>query len=166
MVISASYPYCIATVVTSKAIEAMLEAGGEGNYKDTHPWLIAKEFFEKAQADGALLPILFASMNDDNHAMIDFSHWSTIDEIEVVELHRATWDTRCHFNTLRTMNPIFEPIDSVFLKASDEQMARERLEGIRVSRTALDEHHIHPYAICETPAFILESLAAVDKGDI
>ena len=86
---SASYPYCIATVVTTKAIEAMLEAGGEGTYKDTHPWLVARQFFLTAQSEGARLPILFASMNDDNHTEISFSHWSTIDEIEVVELHRA-----------------------------------------------------------------------------
>ncbi len=166
MAISASYPFCIATVVTTNAIEAMLEAGGEGTYKDTHPWLVAKEFFKQAREDALLLPILFASMEDDSHSVINFSHWSTVDEIEVVELHRATWDTRCHFTTLRKMNPIFEPIDSVFLKASEEQMSRERLEGVRVSRTALDEHHIHPYAICETPAFISESLADANKGNI
>ena len=112
MAISASYPFCIATVVTTNAIEAMLEAGGEGTYKDTHPWLVAKEFFKQAREDALLLPILFASMEDDSHSVINFSHWSTVDEIEVVELHRATWDTRCHFTTLRKMNPIFEPIDS------------------------------------------------------
>lgn len=162
---SASYPYCIATVVTTKAIEAMLEAGGEGTYKDTHPWLVAREFFLKAQSESTSLPILFASMNDDNHAEISFSHWSTIDEIEVVELHRATWDTRCHFRSLHEMNPIFEPIDSVFIKASDEQMLRERLEGIKVSRMALDEHHIHPYAICETPAFIVDALTRTSSPE-
>ena len=165
MSVSASHPYCIATVVTKKAIEAMLEAAAEssdrkgGTYKDNHPWLIARDIFQRARDNGEQLPILFASIDEDNGGEVYFSHWSTIDELEVVELHRATWDTRCHFNALEPMNPIFEPIDSVFLKASDEQMAREALEGISVSRLSLDEHHIHPYAICETPAFVQEALS-------
>ena len=162
MSVSASYPYCIATVVTKKAIESMLEAAAEspdrkgGTYKDNHPWLVAKDIFQSARSAGQQLPILFACMDE---SAVYFSHWSTIDELEVVELHRATWDTRCHFNALQPMNPIFEAIDSVFLKASDEQMAREKLEGIGVSRLSLDEHHIHPYAICETPVFIETALS-------
>ena len=56
-----SYPYSIATVVTYKAIEAMLEAGTDGNYKDDHPWLIAKDLFEHASDINQVLPILFAS---------------------------------------------------------------------------------------------------------
>ena len=135
----------------------MLEAGGEGSYRDNHPWLIARDFLTRATEEALKVPILFASMDE---SQVAFSHWSTIDMIDVIELHRATWDTRVHFDALRDMNPIFEPIDSVFLKASDEQMAREQLEGISVSRTSLDEHHIHPYAICETPAFIIEALGA------
>ena len=156
MSVSASYPYCIATVVTKKAIEAMLEAGGEGSYKDAHPWLVARDLHENAQAQQKRLPILFASMDDGE---VYFSHWSTIDTIEVVELHRASWESRCRFDELKDINPIWAPIDSVFLKPSSEQIAREELEGIRVSRIALDEHHIHPYAICETPSFILDSIS-------
>ena len=63
-----------------------------------------------------------------------------------------------YFGDLVPFNPIWESIDSVFVKASQEQMDRELKEGIRVFRQALDEHHIHPYAICETPAFITEAL--------
>jgi len=154
---SASHPYCIATVVTDKAIDSMLEAGGDGTYKDTHPWLLALDMFDAATQAGELVPILFASMHDDGR--VTFTHWSTIDDLSVVELHRATWDTRCHFKSLYPMNPIFEPIDSIFIKASFEQMERERREGIRVSRKALDENHIHPYAICETPVFVMEALS-------
>jgi hypothetical protein len=150
---TASNPYCIATVVTHKAIEAMLEAGGKGNYRDEHPWLVAKDLFEQADLT---VPILFASTGD---AGTEFSHWSTITHIEVVELHRGQWDTRCSFGDLQTMNPIWTPIDSVFIKPSAEQLEREVRENIRVIRHALDEHHIHPYAICETPAFISEALA-------
>ena len=144
-------PYCIATVVTEKAITAMLEVSGTGSYRDNHPWLIAADYLNSTDAT---VPILFAALSEQGGAK--FSHWSEIISIDVVELHRATWDTRCQFSTLHEINPIWTDIDSVFLKASQEQMDRELREGIRVSRAALDEHHIHPYALCETPAFILE----------
>lgn len=155
---SASYPFCIATIVTHKAIEAMLEGSGTGSYRDEHPWLIAREMLARASADGLQLPILFACGADNEPAA--FSHWSTVAEIDVVELHRGQWDSRCSFGKLVPFNPIWESIDSVFVKASQEQMDREALENIRVFRQALDEYHIHPYAICETPVFITEALAS------
>lgn len=157
MTTSASYPFCIATIVTHKAIEAMLEGSGTGSYRDEHPWLIAKDVWARATEEGLQLPILFASIPEQGPAA--FSHWSTISAIDVVELHRGQWDSRCSFGTLTPFNPIWESIDSVFVKASQEQMDRETREGIRVFRQALDEHHIHPYAICETPAFITEALS-------
>jgi hypothetical protein len=40
------------------------------------------------------------------------------------------------------------------LKPGDDALRRERLEDVRPWRHALDERHIRPYAICETPAFI------------
>ena len=93
---SASHPYCIATVVTDKAIDSMLEAGGDGTYKDTHPWLLALDMFDAATQAGELVPILFASMHDDGR--VTFTNCSTIDDLSVVELHRATWDTISIFN--------------------------------------------------------------------
>ena len=155
MTASASYPYCIATIVTAKAIEALLEASGEGAYRDDQPWLVARDILTKATSAEQALPILFACKPDDG-SPARFSHWSVIQDIDVVELHRAQWDTRVKFTALEAVNPIWEEIDSVFVKASDEQIEREAREGIRVFRTALDEHHIHPYAICETPAFITQ----------
>jgi hypothetical protein len=154
---SASHPFCIATIVTDKAIEAMLEGGGSGSYTDESPWLIAQEILQAAADHGEVVPILFASKSPDSEAF--FSHWSIIEDIDVDELHRGQWLTRCSFSQLQPFNPIFESIDSVFLKTSAEQMAREIREGIRVYRQALDVYHIHPYALCETPAFITEALA-------
>ena len=154
---SASHPFCIATIVTDKAIAAMLEGSGSGHYTDESPWLIAREMLQVASRDNQLLPILFANKGQDSQAF--FSHWSDIQDIDVDELHRGQWLTRCSFSQLQPFNPIFEAIDSVFLKASAEQMAREEQEGIRVYRQALDEYHIHPYALCETPAFIAEALS-------
>ncbi len=156
MSMSASYAYCIATIVTHKAIDAMLEGSGQGSYRDDHPWLVAQKIFTQASQADVALPILFASKADDGHAHM--SHWAWIDDIEVVELHRGQWESRCRFGVLKPMNPIWADIDSIFIKPSQEQLDRESLEGVRVYRTALDEHHIHPYAICETPQFIIDEL--------
>ena len=93
-----SYKYSIATVVTTKAIEAMLEAGTEGNYKDDHPWLIAKELFEHAGSINQALPIMFACKDPEKESV--FSHWSTISNVNVVELHRGKWESRVQFGQL------------------------------------------------------------------
>lgn len=145
--------------MTQKAIDALLETSGAGNFRDGHPWLVAFDMLTDAHSSQQALPILFASKAEDAAAHAVFTHWTWVKSIDVVELHRGQWDSRCSFAGLRPINPIWEPIDSLLLKASDVQMEREQREGIRVSRQALDEHHIHPYAVCETPAFINENQA-------
>ena len=142
-------PWCIATVVTDKAIEGLLEGGSGGLYKDSHPWLVAQDLFRAMAAQDQALPILLATGQP-----LAFSHWSVIKQIDVVELHAGQWETACRFEAPKPMHPIFTELSSVFLKPASEQLERERREGLRQHRTALDEMHIHPYAICETPAFI------------
>ena len=146
-------PFCLATVVTHKAMDSLLEISGRGSYRDTHPWLVAKDMLDQSQAEGLQLALLFACQHEDKQ--VSFTHWSTVTQVDVVELHRGEWESRCHFGALHDMNPIWSDISSVFVKPSDEQLRREQIENIRVFRTELDEHHIHPYAICETPPFIL-----------
>ena len=142
-------PWCIAAVVTEKAIEGLSEGGSGGLYKDSHPWLVAQDLF-RAMADQAqALPILLATGQP-----LAFSHWSVIEQIDVVELHAGQWETACRFEAPKPMHPIFTELSSVFLKPASEQLERERREGLRQHRMALDETHIHPYAICETPPFI------------
>lgn len=137
-------------------MEALIDSGGNGAYRDTHPWLVAQEIFEEVSAQGQRLALLFAAQTPDKHC--EFSHWAQVTGIDVVELHRGQWESRCHFGTLYPINPIWTSIDSVFVQPSDTQLARESKENVRVFRTALDEHHIHPYAVCETPVFVLESI--------
>lgn len=143
-------PWCIATVVTEKAIEGLLESGSGGVYKDSHPWLVALDLFRSLAAQDQALPILLATGQP-----LAFNHWGFIEQIDVVELHLGQWETACRFDTPKPMHPIFSELGSVFLKPANEQLERERREGLRQHRTALDEMHVHPYAICETPAFIL-----------
>ena len=151
----AVHEYCICTTVGTKSLKAMLEASGQGRYRDEHPWLLAKEMLDTANDLGERLPILFASGQPS-----EFSHWGFLQAIDVHELHRGQWDTRCSFSPLQSVNAIWSSLDSVFLKPTSEQLRRETLEHIHQHRYALTEGEIHPYGICETPAFII----AMDHG--
>jgi hypothetical protein len=142
-------PFCLVTTVTPKALKVLLENTGAGAYRDAHPWLAARELFDAARARGERTALLIASGEP-----LQFRHWGWIESIDVVELHRGQWESRCSFSRLEPVNPIWSELDSVFLKPGDDQLRRERLEPIRQHRTPLDALHVHPYAICEAPAFL------------
>ena len=149
------FPTCICTTVSEKALKVLLETSGTGTYKDSHPWLVALELFDAASEAGQHLPILFATRQPS-----EFSHWGFVERIDVVELHRATWETACAFTQLKPVNPIWTSLDSVFIMPSEYRLKRERLEEIHQHRYGLTEGEIRPYAICETPAFCSESRVA------
>ena len=146
---SEAAPFCLATTVGAEALEALLENTGAGAYRDDHPWIVAAEMLEKASQAGQQVALLIATGDP-----LAFSHWGWVETIDVVELHRGHWETRCSFGRLMPINPIFTELDSVFLKPGDDQLHREAVEPIRQHRLSLDLQHIHPYAICDTPAFV------------
>ncbi len=144
-----AFPYCIAVPVSTKALTAILDNGGRGSYRDAHPWLLAAELLQAAQAQNAVLALILAT-----DTPLELSHWAVIRDIDVDELHKGSWESRCEFESMREVSAIFIALDSLMLKPGDDALRRERLEGVRPWRHALDERHIRPYAICETPAFI------------
>jgi hypothetical protein len=145
-----AHAYCICTTVGSKALQSLLEASGRGRYRDTQPWLVAKELVAAAAEHNEQVPIVFAAGQPS-----EFSHWGFLESIEVHELHRGQWESHCAFTKLEPVNVIWSSLDSVFLKPGNDQLRREALEQIHQHRYPLTEGEIHPYAICETPAFIL-----------
>lgn len=144
-----AYPYCIVATVSAKALATIQENGGRGSYRDTRPWLIAAEMLQTARDRGDLLPLILATGSP-----LELTHWAVIRDIDVDELHKGSWESRCDFDELQAVSPIFTALDSLMLKPGDDALRRERLEDVRPWRHALDERHIRPYAICETPAFI------------
>ena len=142
-------PFCICTVVSEKAISTILENTGEGTLKDSHPWIIAQERLDAADKEGLGLPIIFATGKN-----LQFSHWSIIKGIDVQEFAKGTYETRCRFDSLQKVHPIWLDLQSISLMPSIEQLRREEIEPVRIHRQFLNESLIHPYAICETPAFI------------
>ena len=157
-------PYCIVTSVTADALKAFLEAGRDGSFNDEHPWLMAGEMLADAQSAGQRLPLILA-VDDQGDYQLD--HWAWIEDIDVDEIRKGRWLTHCTFAGLAPVNPIFTALDSLFLKPGDDQLRREALEPIRILRQALDLKHLHPYAICETPPFLLRPALqpAVDQTD-
>jgi len=143
------YPYCIVATVSEKALAAIIENGGRGAYRDQHPWLMARELLHAARAHEQFVPLLLAT-----GAPLELRHWAKIVDVDCDELHRGQWESRCDFDTLASVSPIFTALDSLMLKPGDDELRRETLEGVRPWRHALDERHVRPYAICETPAFI------------
>lgn len=152
-------PYCICTVVSTKALEAILDNASPsgrrqqgGAYKDTHPWHVARELLAEARAAQLSLVVVFASGDP-----LEFVYWAEIKDIDVEEFHRNTWETRCEFAPLNPVNEIFRPVDSIALYPSKEQLHREAIEPVTMHRQYLDQNLIRPYAIGETPAFIGEA---------
>lgn len=147
-------PYCLATIVDPKALDALLEsardAGAVSNYQDAHPWKVAAQLLLKARDQSLSVALCLAVEGDPS----GFSHWGIIDFIDVLELSGKRYLSRIGFGALTEVPAIFHPLDSLFLKPPDEQLAREYHEGIRSHRHALGESYIRPYAVCETPGFI------------
>ena len=143
-------PYCFVSVTDQKALDAINESGTRnGSFKDRHPWLIAQELLELATSCNQSVPLIFAVEPE-----LRLSDWSLVRDIEVMTYSGQAYETKCTFENLRPVNPIFEALDSMVLMPSKEQLHRESREPIRTYRQHLDEVHLYPYAICETPAFV------------
>lgn len=163
-------PYCFCTVVTDKALKVLLDAPAGGAYKDNHPWLIAEELLRAAQARDEAVALLLACNELARNAPADslsggaleFSHWAVIDTIEVNRFRQGA-ESRVCFAKLHEVSELWAPLDSLMLMPAAERLRRETLEGLRPSRQCLDEHALHPYAICEAPPF-LTLLARADDG--
>lgn len=142
---------CLATTVSVEGLRALLEgSGGRGSYRDDHPWLVARDLWRASREAGDRVGIVFASGSP-----LRLSHWGWVETLEVLELHRSSWATACAFTPLEPVNPIFQEVDSLFLQPTAERLQRERVEDIARHRYPLSMAELHPYAICETPPFML-----------
>ena len=141
--------YCFVTVTDQKALDAVHESGSSnGSFRDRHPWLVAQELLELANSNEEQVPLVFVVEPE-----LKLKDWAIVREIDVVTYSGQAYETQCAFEHLRPVNPIFEELNSLILLPSSEQVHRETLEPIRKYRQHLDERHVFPYAICETPAF-------------
>ena len=152
-----SAPYCFATIVVDKALEALLASGADAQIKDDHPWLVAQRDFLRAEKAGLKVALLLAKQSASPDADVhqcEFSHWGFVKRIEVLELSGKRFSTRVELNQLSEISPLFTSLDSVCVKPPDEQLLREEVESVRTQRVTLREQYLRPYALCEAPGFI------------
>lgn len=146
---------CVATTVDAKALRMILDTPTSGgSFTQPHPWILAREEHMRARSLERDMVVLFATSESP-----ELSHWAPITEIEVREYQGSDAESIVHFGELQEIGEIWRSLDSVFLKPSAEQLRREELEAVRPTRTSLNAHHIHPYALCEAPPF----LAVLDR---
>ncbi|MEZ5597697.1 MAG: hypothetical protein R3E84_15135 [Pseudomonadales bacterium] len=152
------HTYCLATVTTAKAIDSLKENADAGGYRDAHPWIVGRELWMQARDAGLRMPLLLAVQNGNR---IGFSHYAWLTEIAVLSRQLGGHESVCRFEGLKPMHPIWEAIDSVTLQPTPAQVRREELEGLHQFRFHLTPQLLRPYAICETPAFLMaESIAS------
>ena len=141
------------TVTDHRALDAIHEAGSHsGSFKDRHPWHVAKERFDAARANQQQVAVIFVVEPE-----LKLQDWALIEDIDVATYSGQKYETRCTFKQLRPVTTIFEDLGSLVLLPSSEQLHREKLEPIRQYRNHLDQVHLYPYAICETPAFMFRT---------
>ncbi len=104
-----------ASRVSSKALTAIIDNGGRGAYRDNQPWLIAAELLEAARAAGASLPLILAT-----GAPLELAHWANIRDDRRRRTAQRLWESRCDFDTLARVSPIFTALDSLMLKPGDD----------------------------------------------
>ena len=83
--------FSLATVVSPKSIETMLEADTGGLFKDQNLWQVAQSFYRQADKRGELVALLFAVREGEETW---FSHWAMIKDIEVLELPDSRGESR------------------------------------------------------------------------
>ncbi len=151
--------FAFATTVEAKSVESLLEVNVGGRYRTVHPWYIAQEMLLAAQDEGLSVALLVATGEPGL-----FTHFTTIDQINVKRYTSGGTETELAFSPLVEINPIWEALDSVFLLPSAERVKRETVEQLRPARQAVTAHDLHPYAICESPPF-LQLLGEADSAE-
>lgn len=142
--------YCLAAVVSEKAIKVVTDNGGRGSYRDENPWLVAADWVADAQSRGEAVAMLLAAEDGER-----WLGWAWISDLTVVGLTAGRFDSRCEFTGLQLPSPIFEALDSVLLWPSEQRLEREAREGLSVLREHVKVADLHPYGICETPEYII-----------
>ena len=147
------YRYCIATLLNRATLDSILDQSNLAKIKDSHPWVVAKRVTESAHLSNQACPLLIGSLDENSEQKL--SHVAIIQSIELQKRSTSALFTEVEIRDIREINPIWEDLDSIALKPSFEQIERENEEGLRTFRYHLDSRTIVPYAICETPAFLM-----------
>ncbi|HEX5273524.1 MAG TPA: hypothetical protein VFW33_23675 [Gemmataceae bacterium] len=129
---------CVYTLKQSDDLRAALEDGGRATYTERKKWVRAKQLVDNAKRTEKRLPVIFAPAEWTRYLLA----WALLDEVVLDE------GTAYTFSGLQMFDP--QPRKTSLKKASNG--------------APLDPGFIRPYAICQTPDYLME-LAVAIGGD-
>jgi hypothetical protein len=138
--------YCIYAIVERKKLDHDFKRQVSCSYKEGKPWATAASLLEKSRLKKSNMPVLFGNADDCSK----LSHWGLLTDIQVNDDKTSVYTV----DRLRKIGGDHAP-QVLVLRNSGKNIA---------------PHFIKSYAICNTPAFLLESdskqkTASLDKSD-
>ena len=123
--------FCIYTMRKSENLQYIYLGDGAGKFSEKKIWRTGHALFQQAREENKKMPIFFSAAEEDS-GLIYFAF------LESIEIGDSV--TTYSFSDL---NEIDEPKPLSSLK-------------LRSSQNPLSDNYIRPYAICETPDFLIE----------
>ena len=138
--------YCVYAIVERKKLDHDFKRKVSCSYKEGKPWATAASLLEKSRLMKSNMPVLLGNADDCSQ----LSHWGLLTDIQVNDDKTSGYTV----DRLRKIGGTRAPQDLV-LRSTGKNIA---------------PHFIKSYAICKTPAFLLESgskqrSALLDKSD-
>jgi len=138
--------YCVYAIVERKKLDHDFKRQVSCSYKEGKPWATAASLLEKSRLMKSNMPVLLGNADDCSQ----LSHWGLLTDIQVNDDKTSGYTV----DRLRKIGGTHAPQDLV-LRSTGKNIA---------------PHFIKSYAICKTPAFLLESgskqrSALLDKSD-
>jgi len=138
--------YCVYAIVERKKLDHDFKRQVSCSYKEGKPWATAASLLEKSRLMKSNMPVLLGNADDCSQ----LSHWGLLTDIQVNDDKTSGYTV----DRLRKIGGTRAPQDLV-LRSTGKNIA---------------PHFIKSYAICKTPAFLLESgskqrSALLDKSD-
>ena len=133
---------CVYTILHSDRLHEMYNRGGSAKLFETKKWSTGYGLFCKAKNAGRKMMVVYAGAEDTR----DLIYYATIKDITIT----SDDHTEYSIENLIPINPP-RPKHSLILRSTGRNM---------------DQWYIRPYAICQTPDFLLEKNPVAQESDV
>lgn len=123
--------FCIYTMRKSDNLQYIYLGDGAGKFSEKKIWRTGHALFQQAREENKKMPIFFSAAEEDS-GLIYFAFLESIEIMDSVTTY-----------SFSNLNEIDEPKPLSSLK-------------LRSSQRPLSDNYIRPYAICDTPDFLIE----------
>jgi len=126
------FDHCIHTFRHTEALQRQEAVGGQHSLTERKIWKTGRELWAEAERAGARMPVVFSAADISSGLIF----WATIENIAIDYEGRLTI---CSYSNLRKIVPL---------------RPRSALQ-LRIGNRRLSDDLIRPYAICQTPDFLI-----------